>query len=62
MQELIEFYEMVTLNEAGLRGGEKTAILEAGRALRMFEHAMESFKRGATEPASLSHVRLRPAG
>ena len=51
MQKLIEFYEMVSLNDGGLRGSEKTAILDAGRALRIFEHAMETFKRGAREQA-----------
>ena len=44
MQKLIEFYEMVSLNDAALRGDEKTAILKAHHALRMFEQAMESFK------------------
>src|ERR1700681_160719 len=44
MQKLIEFYEMVSLNDAALRGSEKTAILKARHALRMFEQAMDSFK------------------
>ncbi len=48
MQKLIEFYEMVTLNDAALRGSEKTAILKARLALSMFERAMESFKRAST--------------
>ena len=47
MQELIEFYEMVALNDAALRGSEKTAILKARLALSMFERAMESFKRAS---------------
>jgi hypothetical protein len=34
MQKLIEFYEMVSLNDAALRRGEKTAILKARLALR----------------------------
>ena len=48
MQELIEFYEMVALNDAALRGSEKTAILRARLALSMFERAMESLKRAST--------------
>jgi hypothetical protein len=43
MQKLIEFYEMASLNDAALRSSEKTAILKARLALRMFERAMESF-------------------
>jgi hypothetical protein len=52
MQELIEFYEMVSLNDAALRGDEKTAILKARHALRMFEQAMESFKAVSSEAPS----------
>ena len=48
MQELIEFYEMVALNDAALGGSEKTAILRARLALSMFERAMESLKRAST--------------
>lgn len=48
MQELIEFYEMVALNDAALRGSENMAILKARLALSMFERAMESFKRAST--------------
>jgi hypothetical protein len=44
MQQLIELYEMVALNGAGLRGTEKLSILKAGLALRMFERAMQSFR------------------
>jgi hypothetical protein len=44
MQQLIEFYEMVSMNDAALRGKEKTAILKARLALNMFERAMENFK------------------
>ena len=48
MQDLIEFYEMVSLNDAALRDREKMAILNARHALSMFERAMESFKRAST--------------
>jgi hypothetical protein len=44
MQQLIEFYEMVSMNDAALRGSEKTAILKARLALQMFERAMQNFK------------------
>ena len=52
MQKLIEFYEMVSLNDAALRGDEKTAILKARQALRMFEQAMESFKAVSSDALS----------
>ena len=56
MQELIEFYEMVSLNDAALRGSEKTAILKARLALKMFERAMESFKAISCEvPSAAEH-------
>jgi hypothetical protein len=48
MQELIELYEMVSMNNASLRGGEKSAILKARVALAVFEQAMERFKRSST--------------
>lgn len=50
MQQLIEFYEMVSMNDAALRGAEKMAILKARLALHMFERAMQSFK-AESEPA-----------
>ncbi len=49
MQQLIEFYEMVSLNDAALRDSERAAILKARLALCMFERAMESFKTSSTE-------------
>jgi hypothetical protein len=60
MQKLIEFYEMVSLNDAALRGSEKTAILKARLALRMFERAMEIFKATSAEvPSAAEHgIRL----
>jgi len=61
MQKLIEFYEMVSVNDAGLRGTEKAAIIDARRALLMFEHAMERLRHGTTEPASVAEIRLSPA-
>jgi hypothetical protein len=50
MEKLIEFYEMVSLNDADLRPDEKMAILRARRGLRLFARAMEDFKRGSTDP------------
>ena len=53
MQQLIEFYEMVSMNDAALSGNEKTAVLKARLALNMFERAMESFKAAsAATPAA----------
>lgn len=57
MQDLIEFYEMLSLNEAALRGKEKTAILRARLALDVFERAMESFRNRSSEtPAAAKSV------
>ena len=50
MEKLIEFYEMVYLNDAALGPGEKAAILEARRGLRLFARAMERFKRDSIDP------------
>jgi len=50
MKQLIEFYEMVSMNDAALCDTEKTAIVDARLALRMFERAMASFKTGSAEP------------
>jgi hypothetical protein len=45
MEKLIELYEMVSLNEAALRGSENAALLKARLALDLFEQAMEGFIR-----------------
>jgi hypothetical protein len=60
MHKLIEFYEMVSLNDAALRGSEKTAILKARLAMKMFERAMESFKTisGEAPPAAEHGFRM----
>jgi len=52
MQQMIEFYEMVSMNDAALRGPEKMAILKARLALQMFERAMQTFK-AETAPAQV---------
>jgi hypothetical protein len=44
MQQMIEFYEMVALNEDALRETERLSILQARLALGMFERAMKNFK------------------
>jgi hypothetical protein len=49
MQNLIELYEIVSLNDAALRDSERQAILNARICLRMFERAMESFKSTSAE-------------
>jgi hypothetical protein len=61
MQKLIEFYEMVSLNDAALRGSERTTILKARLALRMFERAMESFKAISGEVPSAAERGFRMA-
>lgn len=60
MPKLIEFYEMVSLNDATLAGGEKMAPLNARRALRPFAEAMEIFKQGAATapPAAEGTARM----
>jgi hypothetical protein len=58
MQKLIEFYEMVSLNDAALRGSERMAILNARLALKTFEQAMESFKSVSTEAPSTAETSL----
>jgi hypothetical protein len=52
MQKLIELYEMISLNDTALCGSEKTAILKAQLALRMFERAMDGFKNASIEARS----------
>ena len=49
MDELIEFYEMVSLNDAGLRRNEKMAILKARLALNMFKRSMQTFRSASAE-------------
>jgi hypothetical protein len=57
MQQMIEFYEMVSMNDDYLRGTEKLAILKARLALQMFERAMATFKaESATEVAAVMKV------
>jgi hypothetical protein len=58
MQKLIELYEMVSLNDTALRGSEKTAILKAQLALRMFERAMDGFKNPSIEARSAADGEL----
>lgn len=59
--KLIEFYEMVSLNNAALRDNEKTAICNARRALRMFERAMKDFKTISTDVPYDSEISSRLA-
>ena len=58
MQQMIELYEMVSMNDDSLRGTEKLAILKARLALQMFERAMQSFK---TEIASEAAAVMKAA-
>ena len=59
MQDLIELYEMASLNDGALDDREMAAILDARHALASFERAMQGFK-GACGDAS-SVVRLAAA-
>ena len=61
MQQLIEYYEMVSLNDVALRDSERIAILKARLALRMFERAMESFKTRSTEATQPTEASFRVA-
>lgn len=61
MQQLIEFYEMVSLNDAALRDSERAAILKARLALRMFERAIESFKTSSTQATQPAEASFRAA-
>ena len=58
MQKLIEFYEMISINDAALRDSEKAAILKARLALSLFEGAMESFKRASAEAPADSCFKM----
>jgi hypothetical protein len=49
---------MVSLNDTALRGNEKTAILKAQLALRMFERAMDGFKNASIEARSAADGEL----
>jgi hypothetical protein len=51
MREKIEFFEMVSLNEAAFFGMDKTAILQARLAMRVFERAVNRL-RGETGEAA----------
>ena len=61
VQKLIEFYEMVSMNDAALRDSERAAILKARLALRMFEQAMESLKAISDEAPSAAEHGFRMA-
>jgi hypothetical protein len=61
MEELIELYEMVSLNNAALHASEKTAIRNARRALRRFKRAMKNFKTISTGVPSDSAIGFRLA-
>ena len=61
MEKLIEFYEMISLNNAALGGTEKAAIRRARRALRMFERAMENFRTISSDVPCDSEVSLHLA-
>ena len=49
MQNLIELYEMVSMNDAALGRSETMAILRARFALGLFAQAMAAFKRASAD-------------
>ena len=58
MQELIEFFEMVSLNEVVLRGPEKLSILKARLALSAFNRAMETLKGALSGAPATAHPSI----
>jgi hypothetical protein len=58
MQNLIELFEMVSMNDAALRGSEKKAIRQARLALGMFAKAMESFKMDSAEESAAAEAPI----
>ncbi len=58
MQNLIELYEMISMNDAALGRGERMAILRAELALSMFRQAMLAFKRASADEASAAESPL----
>jgi hypothetical protein len=65
MINLVELYEMVSLNDRDLRAAEKLTIVQAGLALRAFEKAMQAFtaelSRAPVQPPAVAASR-RPHG
>jgi hypothetical protein len=61
MQEMIEFFEMVSLNDAALGGTERMAILQARLALRVFLRAMTRLRDESLETAIPVEADLRMA-
>lgn len=57
MFQLIEFYEMVSLNDAALSGAQRKAISRARFALHVFEKAMQGFRTQFSE----AHARTSAA-
>jgi hypothetical protein len=58
MQEMIEFFEMVSLNEAVLGGGERMAMRQAQLALRVFTRAMNRLRNETAETAISGEASL----
>jgi len=56
MQQLIELYEMISLNELALSPTEQRCTAEARVALRLFEAAMQRFMMEFREAASGSEA------
>jgi len=58
MQNLIELYDMISMNDAALCGSEKMAILRARFALGMFIKAMSAFQRASADEPSAAEAPL----
>ena len=58
MEKLIEFYEMVSLNDAGLSRSERMAILKARLALNMFSRSMQIFHSVSTDAPAAQETTL----
>ena len=58
MQNLVELYEMVSMNDAALCGSEKMAIVRARFALGMFAQAMAAFKTACSDEPSAADATL----
>jgi len=53
MEQLIEFYEMASLNKATLSAAEKRSLSQARRALGIFEKAMQDVRRTSSRAQGL---------
>jgi hypothetical protein len=62
MQQLIELYEMVALNEDALSDAERLSILKARLAMGMFKRAMQSFKAELCQTSASTETSVGVSG